>query len=135
MPRILNSTKGNVVADDVSVARSFWSRFCGLMLRNRLADNQALLIEPSGSIHTAFMRFPIDAVFLDRDKTVVKVAENVRPYRISLSSGHSVLEMVAGCARKAGVERGDQLVVDNQEREPIEHKAVVAVIDKREQRN
>jgi uncharacterized membrane protein (UPF0127 family) len=133
---VLNSTKGNVVAEDVSVAHSFWSRFCGLMLRKGLADNQALLIEPSGSIHTAFMRFPIDAVFLDREKTVVKVAENVRPYRISFSSGHSVLEMVAGCARKAGVERGDRLVVDDQDMETIKHnRAAVAVIDKREQRN
>jgi len=136
LPRVLNSTKGTVVAEEVSVARSFWSRFCGLMLRRPMADNQALLIEPSGSIHTAFMRFPIDAVFLDRDRTVVKVAENVRPYRVSLSSGHSVLEMVAGCARRAGVERGDQLVVDDQYMEPIEHsQAAVAVIDKREQRN
>ncbi len=121
MARILNVSKGTVVAEDIAVARSFWGRFRGLMLRRGMASGEALLIEPSASIHTAFMRFPIDAVFLDREKQVVKVAENVRPFRMALSRGHSVLELNAGSAGKASVEKGDRLVVVDQaatDREP-----------------
>ena len=66
MARILNVSKGTVVAEDVAVARSFWGRFRGLMLRRGMASGEALLIEPSASSHTAFMRFPIDVVKIDR---------------------------------------------------------------------
>jgi len=112
--RILNVSKETVVAEDVAVARSFWSRFRGLMLRREMASGEALLIEPSASIHTAFMRFPIDVAFLDREKRVVKVAENVRPFRVALSRGHSALELNAGSAAKANVVEGDRLVVVDQ---------------------
>ena len=114
MARILNVSKGTVVAEDVAVARSFWGRFRGLMLRREMASGEALLIEPSGSIHTAFMRFPIDVVFLDREKQVLKVAENVRPFRAALSRGHSALELNAGCAGRANIGEGDRLVIVDQ---------------------
>jgi hypothetical protein len=130
--RVLNDSKGTVVAEDVAIARSFWSRFRGLMLRKEMADGQALLIERSGSIHTAFMRFPIDAVFLDRQQRVVKVAENIRPYRISLSRGHSVLEMNAGSARGANVQEGDRLVVADQPGTVTELNETAVVADKQE---
>jgi uncharacterized membrane protein (UPF0127 family) len=121
MTRVLNETKGTIVAEDLSVARSFWSRFRGLMLRNGMGESEGLLIEPSGSVHTAFMRFPIDVVFLDRELNVVKVAENMKPFRAALSRGHSALELVAGGARKAGVEKGDRLVVEDQTGAATEH--------------
>jgi uncharacterized membrane protein (UPF0127 family) len=127
MPRVLNATRGTVVASDVAIARSFWSRFRGLMLRSGMAEDEALLIEPSGSVHTAFMRFPIDVVFLDREKTVVKVAENVRPFRAALSRGHSALEMAAGGARRANIEAGDRLVIDD-EAGPANHNDYTAVL-------
>ena len=114
MARILNVSKGTIVAEDVAVARSFWGRFCGLMLRREMPADEALLIEPSASIHTAFMRFPIDVVFLNREMQVVKVAENVRPYRVALSRGHSALELNAGSAGKADVQKGDRLVIVEQ---------------------
>jgi len=114
MPRVLNQTKGNVVAEDVAIARSFWSRFCGLMLRSRLDDGAGLLIEPSGSIHTAFMRFPIDAVFLSKEREVVKVAAAVKPWRATLSRGHSVLELPAGKAAQTGITEGDRLAIETQ---------------------
>ena len=114
MARILNVSKGTVVAEDVAVARSLWGRFRGLMLRREMAPDEALLIEPSASIHTAFMRFPIDVVFLDREKQVVKVAANVRPFRAALSRGHSALELNAGSAGRANVAEGDRLVIVDQ---------------------
>ena len=104
MARVVNQTKGTVVAERVGHARSFWRRFRGLMLQSSLDGDAGLLIEPSGSIHTAFMRFPIDAVFLDKQRQVVKVA-TAKPWRAALSKGHSVLELPAGRAALAGVER------------------------------
>ena len=111
MASILNVSKGTVVAEDVAVARTFRGRFRGLMLRREMPSGQALLIERSSSVHTAFMRFPIDVVFLDRENEVVKVAENLRPFRAALSRGKSVLELNAGCAGKANVTKGDRLVI------------------------
>ncbi len=84
------------------------------MLRKVMASDEALLIEPSASIHTAFMRFPIDVVFLDREKRVVKVAANVKPFRAALSRGHSALELPAGNACKADIAKGDSLVIVSQ---------------------
>ncbi len=114
MARILNVSKGTVVAEDVAVVRTFWGRFRGLMLRRGMASGEALLIEPSASIHTAFMRFPIDVVFLDRQKRVVKVAADIRPFRAALSRGHSALELNAGNAGRASIEEGDRLVIVDQ---------------------
>jgi uncharacterized membrane protein (UPF0127 family) len=109
--RVVNQTKGTVVAERVGQARSFWRRFRGLMLLSSLDCDAGLLIEPSGSIHTAFMRFPIDAVFLDKQSRVVKVT-TVKPWRAALSKGHSVLELAAGRAALAGVETGDRLCIE-----------------------
>jgi uncharacterized membrane protein (UPF0127 family) len=111
MARVVNQTKGTVVAERVGHARSFWRRFRGLMLQSSLDGDAGLLIEPSGSIHTAFMRFPIDAVFLDKQRQVVKVT-TVKPWRAALSRGHSVLELPAGRAALAGVETGDCLSIE-----------------------
>jgi uncharacterized membrane protein (UPF0127 family) len=114
MTRILNETKGTVVAEQVGLAHSFWKRFKGLMMRSGLPDGEALLIEPSGSIHTAFMRFPIDVVFLSRDHEVVKVVPAIRPWRLAFSKGHGALELSAGSAARAGVEAGDRLALVGQ---------------------
>ncbi|MEO8457796.1 MAG: DUF192 domain-containing protein [Chloroflexota bacterium] len=111
MARVVNETKGTVVAEHVGHARSFWHRFRGLMLQSGLESDAGLFIEPSGSIHTAFMRFPIDAVFVDKGKRVVKVT-TVKPWRASVSKGHSVLELPAGRAAEIGVEAGDQLSIE-----------------------
>ena len=114
MTQIVNQTKGTVVAEQVGLAHSFWKRFKGLMLRGSLPENEALLIEPSGSVHTAFMRFPIDVVFLSRDHEVVKVVPAIRPWRLAFSKGHGALELPAGGAARAGVEAGDRLALVGQ---------------------
>jgi uncharacterized membrane protein (UPF0127 family) len=113
MGTVVNQTKGTVVARELTVAASMWSRFWGLMLRRELPAGQALLIKPSSSIHTAFMRFSIDVVFVDKGNTVVKVVNRIKPFRAALSRGHSALELPAGTARAAAIERGDQLVMEN----------------------
>lgn len=116
MPRIVNETKGTVVAEDVRVADGVWSRFWGLMGRRSLPEGGGLLLRPSSSIHTAFMRFPIDVVFLDRELRVVKVAPEMKPFRAAAAfrGAHSALELNAGTAAKAQVEAGDQLALTHE---------------------
>ncbi len=112
MPRVLNESNGNVVADEVRVADDIWSRFWGLMGRRSLPEGHALLLEPCSSIHTLFMRFAIDVIFLDRENRVVKVYPNVKPFRAVV--GHrarKALEVAAGSAARAQVEEGNQLAI------------------------
>lgn len=113
MLRVLNETKGTVVAEQLRVADNFWSRFWGLMGRRALPEGHGLLLRPSFSIHTAFMRFAIDVVFLDRENRVVKVVPELKPFRVTVGLGgaHSALELPAGTAARVQVRPGDQLVM------------------------
>jgi len=112
MNEILNETKSTVVARNVRRADSVWSRFWGLMGRRALPVGEALHIRPCNSIHTFFMRFAMDAVFLDKDMHVVKVVADMKPFRATVGGkgAHSVLELAAGAAALAGVEAGDTLI-------------------------
>jgi hypothetical protein len=83
----------------------------GLLGRRELPSGEGILLKPASSVHMAFMRFPIDAVFLDRDMRVVKVASHLRPWRMAGSRGaKSVLEIRAGEASRRGLSVGDRLV-------------------------
>src|SRR3989304_1416606 len=87
MPRIIDETRGTVVAKDIRLAGGLWPRFWGLMGRKALPNDAGLLLKPSSSIHTAFMRFPIDIVFLDRSLRVVRVVPQMKPFRVSVAFG------------------------------------------------
>lgn len=90
-----------VVASDVRPAHGVVGRTRGLMFRASLRDGEGLDIRPCGSIHMMFMRFPIDAVFYNREYRVTKVAQRVRPW-IGVAMGgrgaHGVIELPAGSA-------------------------------------
>jgi len=82
----------------------------GLLGRASLPADEGLLIRPAPSIHTLFMRFPVDGVFLSREGEVLKVAANVGPWRTrSCRRAHSVLELAAGEANRRGITLGDRL--------------------------
>jgi len=107
--RLVNQRTGETVAGRVSIADSFWSRFRGLMFRRSLEPGEGLWIEPCSSIHMLGMRFAIDAVFLDRDGRVLKVALGVRPW-LGLEAARgarAVIELPAGSA--AAIQPGDRL--------------------------
>ena len=91
------------------LAVTFARRFVGLMGRRSLPPATGLLFAPGGSIHTAFMRFPIDVVFIDEDGVVVDVAARVRPWRHASGSGSFVLELAAGEAGRLGFLVGERL--------------------------
>lgn len=87
-------------------------RMRGLLGRRGLGADEGLLLRPAGSIHTHFMRFPIDVVFLDREGRVVDVRSDVRPWRMARKRGaKAVLELRAGEARRRGVAVGDVLAL------------------------
>lgn len=95
---------------EIEVARGFWSRFRGWMGRNP-HPGTALLIYPCSSIHTFFMRVPIDVVFLDQEGRVIMIIEGLMPWRVSplVREAAAVLEMLEGQARKSGIKEGEML--------------------------
>jgi uncharacterized membrane protein (UPF0127 family) len=106
---------------DCRVADGFRSRFLGLMGRRALPDGEALLLVPGGSVHTFFMRFPLDVVYLDRDGTPLRVTPHVRPWRLSRAPRGTrfVLELTAGQAAASGLEEGTRLELDGGGWEPL----------------
>ena len=105
----LTRTDGRFVCR-ARVASSFAARFRGLMLTAGLAPRTGLLFPHTRSVHTHFMRFPIDVVFLDGDHRVVKVVAELRPWRFASAKGAtSVLELAAGECAELGLAEGDAL--------------------------
>jgi uncharacterized membrane protein (UPF0127 family) len=101
---------GAVVCESCRLAARFWTRLLGLLGRRGLASGEGLLIRPAPSIHTFFMRFPIDVVFLDRGGVVLKLVPNLRPWRVAFArGGRDALELGAGEAERRGLEPGDRL--------------------------
>jgi uncharacterized protein len=103
---------GNVVCESCLIAKSPWLRMKGLLGRGDLPQGEGILLSPASSIHMAFMRFPIDAVFLARDLTVLRVVRDLAPWRMaSKRRAHSVLELPAGTCERSGVREGDRLTL------------------------
>lgn len=101
---------GVVVCERCEVADGFWTRARGLLGRPGLEPGHGMLIRPAGSVHTFFMRFPIDCVFLDRELRVVAVRDAVRPWRVAAAKGSSsTLELAADESSKAGLSPGVRL--------------------------
>jgi uncharacterized membrane protein (UPF0127 family) len=96
--RLLVADTGRVVVEDLELASSSWSRFVGLMGRPSLERGRGLWIEPCNSIHMFFMRFPIDVLFLDRQRRVKKVMLELKPWRVSpiVFGARTVVELPAG---------------------------------------
>ena len=111
---IRNATRGTELANAAWVARSYASRMVGLMGRASLEPGEALVLDPASSVHTAFMRFAIDVVYLDRSKRVVKAVSALKPYRVSgvLRGARSVVEFPSGVVEETGTVAGDELVFE-----------------------
>jgi uncharacterized membrane protein (UPF0127 family) len=99
---------GKVLVENVHVANTFYSRLIGLMFSKKLATNSALLLNPCNSIHTCFMNYAIDVVFLDNENNVVKVVRSIKPWRMTriyfsakkvleLNSKATPMDLVEGC--------------------------------------
>lgn len=112
--RVTNQTRNTLLADAAGRADTFVSRFKGLMGVADLPLGRGLHIEPCTSIHTFFMKIPIDAVFLDASHQVVAVCHAMPPWRMSrvFFGARSVLELPAGTAAAAQTVAGDRLVFE-----------------------
>ena len=108
-----NITRGTVLASSLEVADSGPARNKGLLNRDGLEPGGGLWIIPCQSVHTFFMRFPIDLVYLDARKRVRKVRSAVGARRISLClTAQSVIELPAGTIQETQTQRGDTLVIE-----------------------
>jgi len=110
--RVVNERTGALVGTSVREAASAWRSFKGLMFIKQLPDGHGLIFRPAHGIHTHFMRFPIDLVFLDAAGRVTKTRERMVPWRFDFTTADSVIELNAGTVRDANVRVGDLLVFE-----------------------
>ena len=110
---VRNQTRDTVLGETVEVADTSEKRRTGLLKHQRLDSGSGLWIVPCESVHTFFMKFPIDLVYLDRQKKVRKVRHAVPAWRLSAClTAHSILELPAGTAEKTGTVPGDELSIE-----------------------
>jgi uncharacterized protein len=112
----VRTTEGAILCERCEVPKSSFARMRGLLGRSGLDPGTGMLIDAAPSVHMFFMRFPIDVVFLDRDRTVVGVRHGLRPWRVAgARRAVAALELPAGAAAAAGVGEGDVLVLEGLE--------------------
>jgi len=105
-----------VVCASCAIAETALARMRGLLGRRSFDSGEGLLLRPAASVHTAFMRFPIDVVFLDRDLHVLKVARSVPPWRmVGRRGAKAVLELPAGEAARRRLSPGVELFAPESE--------------------
>ena len=121
-----NRTRTTYLATDLRVASTHWTRFRGLMATDssRFPRGTGLWIYPSHGIHTFAMRFSIDAVYLDRDRIVIHIEEDLKPWRMAAVrvAAASVLELPTGTIRESKTALGDQVDISFEER-PVHTEA------------
>jgi uncharacterized membrane protein (UPF0127 family) len=101
---------GQVVCDRCVVADTLPRRMRGLLGRPKLFPGTGIVMRPGWSIHTAFMRFPIDVMFVDASQVVLRVVPGLRPWRAALCrGGHDVVELAAGECARHDLEAGDRV--------------------------
>jgi uncharacterized protein len=109
--RALNVSKETVIVSDLKEATGFFQRFIGLMGRARLENNEGLWMARCSAIHTFWMKFPIDVVFLDKNFIVIKTVNGLRPFRpmVSCRYAEGILELPEGTIERAQVQIGDRV--------------------------
>ena len=117
---LVNQRTDEALADRIELAVTRNDRRKGLLGRDVFETSSALIIAPCFSIHTMFMRFDIDAVFVDDDGRAVKVVQGMGPWRIAVQPfAHAVVELPAGSLRERPVDVGDRLYLVNSSGERV----------------
>lgn len=111
--RILNKTRDTLIAQSAAVADTLLKRMKGLMARKNFAPGEALIITPCNSIHTFFMRFPIDVLFVDRDNKIVAQGIEIKPWQVSPIYWRAkfVVELPCGTISSSGTREGDEITL------------------------
>lgn len=112
MARLMKA-ENQVLVPDLKVANRFWSRLKGLLGTAHLPETEGLWIHRCNSIHTFFMKYPIDCVFVDSSLKVKALVPAVKPGRVvfPISGAESVIELKAGSLETLNLKVGDQLYV------------------------
>jgi uncharacterized membrane protein (UPF0127 family)/CheY-like chemotaxis protein len=106
----LRREDGRILCESVRVADTIGRRMRGLLGRKHLPAEEGILLRPAWSIHTAFMRFPIDAVFIDPEQIVIRIEQSMRPFKTASCRGaREVVELAAGECERLGLELGDRI--------------------------
>ena len=112
---VINASQDKVIAQEVSVANTFWERLVGLLRYKELKEDEGLIIKPSKMIHTFFMSFAIDVIFIDGQGQVLELVKNLEPNRISpfVVETEQVIELASGVIQQRGIEVGEKIVIKN----------------------
>jgi len=110
---VFNQTRKTILADNALMANSFFKRACGLLGRRTFTYGQALILKPCNSIHTYFMNFAIDALFVDKNNIVVKTVVGLKPFRLSpiCLKSKFVIELPCGAIKSTSTSLGDKLIL------------------------
>lgn len=108
---VVNRSKDEVLAEYVILADSLWPRMKGLLGTSELAPGHGLILDPCNSIHTFFMAYAIDVIFVDKSHKIVEIMPAVKPWRLTrmIMKAHCVVELPAGSLEGTNAEVGDQL--------------------------
>ena len=109
--KIINTRTGAIIAEKAKITQNFKERSIGLLNRKSLEPGEALLIKPCNSIHTFFMRFPIDVAFLNKEGNVVGIVKNMAAWRLAscIFKGYMTLELPVGSIDIQGIKIGDSI--------------------------
>lgn len=113
MVRVVNETRGVVLAERAELADTFLPRFLGLMGRRELPDGAGMVLVPCNGVHNLFVRFPIDVLHLDREGIVLRQVTPLYPWRLGpvVRGGYTTVELPAGTAQRSGTCDGDRIVL------------------------
>jgi len=108
---LVNKTTNSVVSENIMVANTFFKRLKGLMLTKELPEQDALHIIPCNEIHTFFMNYSIDVLYLDKDKRIVHMDEEMEPGKIGkkVKNAISVVELPGGKVKTANLKIGQSV--------------------------
>lgn len=106
-----NETTGTIISQNLKIADNYFSRLKGLMFTKELPDQDALQIIPCGQIHTFFMKYSLDVLYLDTDKNILSVDEELKPGKVGrhVKKAASVVELPAGKIKEKNIKAGEKI--------------------------
>ncbi len=111
--KIINKTKNTILAEEVMVADTPFSRMKGLLGNKEFSKGKAVLIRPCNSIHTFFMRFPIDVLFVDRGNRIIKAISTIKPFRLTpiYLKANFTVELPSGTIQATSTQENDEILI------------------------
>jgi len=106
---LITDSENTKIQFSVRWARTIWRRLMGLLATSSLKQNEGLLLSPCSSVHTMGMSYPLDLIFLDKQRVVVKCVQNLKPYRAaSARRAYYTLELPINTIKASGIDVGDR---------------------------